>query len=170
MTELAELTAFQIWLRPGKTRTLIRQALESSSLKEREFADKLNETAGMIAGIKNEKSRLQAENTELSLKYKKLKEEYQELNNQIAEVQAMFVKVQELKERYDRRIERFKAQIADLKTALTRKEDAEAADEITPLPPLPKSKQSAIQHKQTPPPPEKAEADTASDWYLPLDL
>jgi len=162
------MSKFSIWLRPGRAATLIQEQQQCLAGLEQE-CNGLREAGqaaqAEIQSLKQERSALQAANTESGLRHKKLEQEYENLQQEIDEVRAMFEKVSVMKQKYDRRIERYKAQVADLQRDLER-ERSSAPDDITPIrmtPPRPR--------QQPEPAPEKtAPDDSSADWYLPLDL
>lgn len=122
--------------------------------------------------LKEERSALQASNTELALRLKRLTEDYESLQREIDDVQAMFAKVQAMKERYESRIARYKAETQELRRELKRQEEAALA-EITPLNTEPVNRRGNNRRmdseKTHPAPPVRSDC-REGDWYLPLEL
>lgn len=163
MSEQADkLTAWQVWLHPGRTRDIVKQLREELQGMLVSFEHERAELNDKVGTLQQDRSRLQAENTELSLRYKKLEEDYNAQEDDIEEIQAMFEQVKDMKAKYEARIQKLKGRVADLERALRMYENSQT--DISPLPPLPKREQ------KTPEPPKPTEPDTGTDWYLPLDL
>ncbi|MCM1319902.1 MAG: hypothetical protein NC217_05925 [Muribaculaceae bacterium] len=162
-----ELTPWQIWLHPRRAHTLIEQLNADLQQTSEALAKSQQECHEQIEELKKTRSALQAENTELSLRLKRLNEEYDEQEADIAEIKSMFDQVEAMKARYDKRMEKYKAKIADLERALARMKNV-GANDIMPLPPLPKREAPKTKPAKLAPPPNDIEPD--SDWYHPLDL
>lgn len=167
MNEDTHMTPLQIWLHPRRAASQIaalRQVSDTQGEELHSLKEAYEALSAEVNGMRGERSALQAENTELSLKLIRAREEFEAQQKDISDIEHLVNRMGEMKEFYEKRILRLKDKIADLNGALRREIDT-APGGLAPLSTSFRPSVSPVKSS-----PESSADDSADDWYSPIEL